>query len=102
MLTCLLFSAQVAERDFFLDILEKSGLRRSQQGAAIILTGRDFEEEVVIADLAVMRKDEMLNLKKVPHCMYALQHRFCAALSLLDMLWCIIAERATSPDPQQC
>ena len=102
MLICLLFSAQVAERDFFLDILEKSGLRRTQQGAAIILTGRDIEEEVLIADLAVVRKEDMLNLKKVAHCMCALQHSFCGALSLLDMLCCIVAKRATSPGPQQC
>lgn len=80
MLICLPFSAQAAERDFFLNILEKSGLRRTQQGAAIILTGRrDVEEEVLVHDLAVIRKEELLNLKKVPHC--ALQHEVCAALS---------------------
>lgn len=76
--------AQAAQRDFFLKILEKSGLRRTQQGAAILLTGRDVEEEVLVTDLAVIRKEELLNLKKVPHCICALQHSLCAALSFAE------------------
>ena len=37
-----------------------------QQGTALLLTGRDVMEEVLIDDLAVISKDKLLNFKKVP------------------------------------
>lgn len=72
-------------------LLERSGLRRTQQGAAIVLTGRDMEEEVLIDDLARIHPDELVKLKKVPlDC-------FCGLLCQMSQLLCTANIRCVVP-----
>ena len=55
---------QAEERDFFLKILDKAGLKRTQQGA-IVLTGREAGEQITIAALTALPRDEIIQLKTV-------------------------------------
>ena len=50
---------QIDLREVFLKILEQCGLRRSQGGSAIVLTGRETEEHVYIEDAAAMPIPEL-------------------------------------------
>ena len=45
-----------------LKILERSGLNRTQQGAALILTGHGYETEVKTADIGRLSRIDLANL----------------------------------------
>lgn len=50
---------QIDFREVFLKILEQCGLRRSQGGSALVLTGQDTEEHVYIEDAAAVPIPEL-------------------------------------------
>lgn len=50
---------QIDFREVFLKILEQCGLRRSQGGSALVLTGQEAEEHVYIEDAAAMPTAEL-------------------------------------------
>ena len=59
----LLLQADV--REVFVKILERAGLRRSHGGAALVLTGRDSEENFKIDDIAAMSLPDLAKLYTV-------------------------------------
>lgn len=59
---------QIDFREVFLKILEQCGLRRSQGGSAIVLTGQDAEEHVYIENAAAMPIPELTQQYTVRTC----------------------------------
>ena len=62
-LLSLLLQADI--REVFVKILEKAGLRRSQGGSALVLTGRNAEENFRIDDIAAMSLPDLAKLYTV-------------------------------------
>ena len=56
---------QAEVREMFLRILDKSGLRRSEGGTAILLTGRDSTEHCKIDDIIAMSLSDLARLYTV-------------------------------------
>ena len=56
---------QADEIEFFLQILERSGLRRTQQGAAFLITCNEVEEEVTVKYLSNIPREDLVQFKAV-------------------------------------
>jgi len=57
--------SQAETRGIVLNILEKSGLMRSQQGNAIMLTVHGFDEEMNLEDISSMPHTDLAKLYTV-------------------------------------
>jgi len=57
--------SQAEARGIVLNILEKSGLMRSQQGNAIMLTVHGFDEEMKLDDISSMPHADLAKLYTV-------------------------------------
>lgn len=85
---------QASDRDFYLNILEQSGLRLQQQGSALLLTPGDMEKEVMVDSLAAIPRDELINLKKVSPALLLLL-KMCHLLSGIYSKHCAVSLPAT-------